>query len=46
MMHPMKDQEEKRLDRVLSSLAAIGAFLFFFATVTVGWYQAFRVIGG
>lgn len=46
MIQRMNDEQENRLDRVLSSLAAVGAFLFFFATVTVGWYQAFRVIGG
>ena len=40
------DYRDDRLDRVLSSVAAVAVFLFFFAAVAMGWYQAFRVIAG
>ena len=34
----------ERLDRVLSTLAAVGAVGFLFSTVSYGWYQAFLVM--
>ena len=40
------DDRDQHLDRVLSSVAALAAFLFFFLALAVGWYQAFRVIAG
>ena len=40
------DDRDHRLDRVLSSIAALATFLFFFLAQAVGWYQAFRVIAG
>jgi hypothetical protein len=37
----MYGKDLERADRIVSTLAALGTFGFFFAVVAYGWYQAF-----
>lgn len=40
----MKRQGDDKLDRLLSSIAAAGAFAFFLTVISYGWFQAFQVM--
>ena len=43
-MKQMRGRTIEELDRIASTLAALGTFGFFFAVVAFGWYQAFVLI--
>ena len=34
----------ERLDRILSSLAAVATFIFFMSVISVGWFQVLQVM--
>ena len=37
----MHDRNMERVDRIVSTLAALATFGFFFTVIVYGWYQAF-----
>jgi hypothetical protein len=40
-MQTMHGKDLERVERIVSTLAALGTFGFFFAVIVYGWYQAF-----
>ena len=37
----MHGKDLERVDRIVSTMAALGTFGFFFAVIVYGWYQVF-----
>lgn len=40
-MQTLLGKDLERLERIVSTLAALGTFGFFFTVIVYGWYQAF-----
>jgi hypothetical protein len=40
----MSQHSNEKLDRLLSSLATVGAFAFFLTVISYGWFHAFQIM--
>ena len=40
----MDQRDTEKLDRLLSSLATVGAFAFFLTVISYGWFQTFLIM--